>query len=685
MIDPYMRPMRMAISYVRWSSPEQRFGDSKRRQVQRTEEFCKENNLVLDRRLVDSASAYSGKHRRKDSPLSRFLEDLKAGKVPKGAVLIIESLDRLSRQAIPKALELFLGIIRSGVDIVTLIDTQWYSQESIGEVQNLLVSIIAMWRAWEDSRHKGERVGHAWESKREEALQSNAPMTSICPGWLKLSADGKRYEPIKERIKKVKLIFWLTVRGWGKQRIAKLFNRHNVTTWGLGKKAAKGWHHSYIDKILHNRSVLGEFLPHTTKADKIDNRHSTTIRRAVGAVLTNYFPRVISDAIFQKVQLRRTGPRGPIGRKIANLFQRLLKDGEYPQYTMCYKDHGDRWTYVQSDLRRVNPSEPIFSWPYQRLEELVLNYLVKLDWSGLTVEKNAEVRKLSDDLAVAEGTLQDLDKQVRRLVQLAKAAGGIKEAAQELEAIEKRRAELRGKVLSVRSEIAAKKGFSVEEGAGLVKQLAADHAKLESRLRLRNELRRYVQRVELFRTVPASLIKGLKLPSLKPGVRLEELLHSRCVRLLFSNGAERWIVDHGEKPGYGLRFDGAILPPLSTRSSTGILLVGECWKTSGPVSRCAATRSKWRNGKRNRMPGLLHRSPLNQKRNASSGGRNSIMDQAKTDRPIELALRVPLACGLGRSGTAGSSSPKRLNGSQSQRAHPRPATDGSRSRVMISL
>ena len=35
---------------------------------------------------------------------------------------------------------------------------------------------------------------------------------------------------------------------------------------------------------------------------------------------------------------------------------------------------------------------------------LVVNYLIKLDWSGLTVEKNAEVRRLSDDLALAEGS-----------------------------------------------------------------------------------------------------------------------------------------------------------------------------------------------------------------------------------------------------------------------------------------
>jgi len=267
MIDPYMRPLKMAISYVRWSTPQQLLGDSKRRQVEKTEKFCKENNLVLDKQLIDSGlSAYSGKHRREGSALSSFLKELEARKIPKGAVLIVESLDRLTRENIPVAMELFLGIIRMGVDIVTLIDKQWYSQETIGEVQNLLVSIIALWRAHEDSRHKADRVGEAWNDKRNQAIASNVPMTAVCPGWLKLRKDGKGYEPIPERAKKVRLIFWLTLRGWGSERIAKLFNRHKLPSWGVGKKAAQGWHVSYIKKILSNRAVLGEFLPHTTKA-----------------------------------------------------------------------------------------------------------------------------------------------------------------------------------------------------------------------------------------------------------------------------------------------------------------------------------------------------------------------------------------------------------------------------------
>jgi hypothetical protein len=37
--------------------------------------------------------------------------------------------DRLNRQDTTKALKLFLSILEAGVDIVTLVDRQWYSQE----------------------------------------------------------------------------------------------------------------------------------------------------------------------------------------------------------------------------------------------------------------------------------------------------------------------------------------------------------------------------------------------------------------------------------------------------------------------------------------------------------------------------------------------------------------------------
>src|ERR1700692_4962232 len=125
--------MKIAISYIRWSAPQQRLGDSKRRQLEKTEAFCQEHDLILDQRLVDDGkSAFKGKHRKKGTALSRFLDDVKAGRIPKGTILIVESLDRLSRETPTVALRRFLEILEFDIEIVTLIDRQWYSLKSLG-------------------------------------------------------------------------------------------------------------------------------------------------------------------------------------------------------------------------------------------------------------------------------------------------------------------------------------------------------------------------------------------------------------------------------------------------------------------------------------------------------------------------------------------------------------------------
>ena len=547
----------MAISYVRWSSAQQSLGDSKRRQVEQTEAFCREHKLILDQRLVDEGkSAYKGKHRQKGAALARFLEEVKAGNIPKGTVLIVESLDRLSRETVPVALRQFLEILEHDIEIVTLIDRQWYSQKSLGaDSAPLLMSIVYMMRAHDESRHKAERLAEVWQNKRKRAVESGLPMTSACPGWLRLRKDGKGFEVILERAKLVRLMFWLYNRGWSRQRIVALFNRHSVPTWGVGRKAAKGWHHSYIQKTINNRAVLGEFVPYSTRSGM-----GATQRRPAAAALKDYYPKIITASAFAKVQLRSTGPRGPIGPRVANLFQGLLRVGDHPEFTMYYKDHGDKegkWRYVCSDYRRMHPDEAQFSWNYNALERMILNYLCDLDWSILTVGKDAEVRRLRDDLAVMEAKLKRMDGEARGLVDLAKLASGIAEVADQLKVLEEKRSELRKQASRLRSELKAKQGFTAEDGARVLRQLAVDRGNVDNRYRLREAIRQYVRRIELFRSVPGQLTSDMRLPR-KKGVALEDMLHARCVRLVFVNSAERWIVDRPVP----MRFDGAKLPPV---------------------------------------------------------------------------------------------------------------------------
>src|SRR4051812_28631745 len=104
------RPMQpIAYSYVRFSSPEQAKGDSLRRQDDAAQEWCQRNNVRLDTSTSFrdlGKSAYLGEHRKNPDrhDLARFLKLVEDGKVPKGSFLIIENLDRLTREHIQPAL-----------------------------------------------------------------------------------------------------------------------------------------------------------------------------------------------------------------------------------------------------------------------------------------------------------------------------------------------------------------------------------------------------------------------------------------------------------------------------------------------------------------------------------------------------------------------------------------------------
>ncbi|MGI4953220.1 MAG: recombinase family protein [Janthinobacterium lividum] len=84
----------VAYSYLRFSTPEQAMGDSRRRQLSLAESYAKQNNLLLDKGLNFrdlGVSAFRGKNA-KDGGLRSFLDAVEHGLVPANSYLLIESL-----------------------------------------------------------------------------------------------------------------------------------------------------------------------------------------------------------------------------------------------------------------------------------------------------------------------------------------------------------------------------------------------------------------------------------------------------------------------------------------------------------------------------------------------------------------------------------------------------------------
>ncbi|HDZ2871267.1 TPA: recombinase family protein, partial [Klebsiella pneumoniae] len=156
--------MPKAISYIRFSSRIQASGDSTKRQNKYINEWLKNNpDYQLDEslRFQDlGISGYSGANA-KSGAFGEFLAAVESGVIEAGSVLLVESLDRVSRQDIDTARERLRKILLAGVDVVTLADNSWYKKESLNDPLSLIKAVLIMQRANEESATKSKRLRSA--------------------------------------------------------------------------------------------------------------------------------------------------------------------------------------------------------------------------------------------------------------------------------------------------------------------------------------------------------------------------------------------------------------------------------------------------------------------------------------------------------------------------------------------
>ncbi|HCH1592808.1 TPA: recombinase family protein [Vibrio parahaemolyticus] len=407
--------MKLAYSYVRFSSPEQAKGDSLRRQVSRAKEYCESNGLELaDLRLHDlGKSAYKGEHVHSGA-LGAFIEAVKRGEVSKGSCLIVESLDRLSRETVLVALPRFLDIINLGIDIVTLQDKRRYSKETLRDGQELLISLIVMIRAHEESDVKSQRLRCAHEAKRKAARQSKKPTGYRPPDWMTKTSEG--FELIEERVELVRRIFQLTIDGLGSIAIAKLLNSEQIPPWGRSKT---GWQTTYIKKLLRTRTVLGEYQPHKSVNGK---------REKDGEPIFGYYPPIIDPQTFRKAELAiRSRDRRPVSfrkKAVNNILTGLVRCkncGNTMHYVNKGRDTSKGGQYLVCSMARtgavVNGKKCSYSsMRYQVIEDAVLHIASVVSLDLTPPDNSQELRDLKNKLAVAESRRAELESALESLL-----------------------------------------------------------------------------------------------------------------------------------------------------------------------------------------------------------------------------------------------------------------------------
>lgn len=375
----------LAYSYIRMSSDIQSKGDSLRRQSEASEAYAAENNLELmrDFKLEDiGVSAFKGLNI-STGKLGHFLKAVEERLVPAGSYLLVESLDRLSRERPQTATALFLQILEAGVHIVTLADKRVYRSGS-NDFSDIIVSVVIMSRAFEESQTKSMRVSAAWQNKRNNA--SSRKLTRMAPAWLRLSDDRESFEVLEREAGLVRQIFAYADEGRGSNQIHRKLNVENVP---LITKA-KGWHESYITKILTNRAVIGEYQPHHYVAGK---------RVPSGDPILDYYPSIIDRDQFDRVQygrkVRRVRGAGRKGQRHVNLFSGVAKCG-YCGASMMVVDKGAKpkgGVYLRCDSARRGLQCKAGSWQLEHFETAFLFFVKELNLSTLLSSQNQQLER----------------------------------------------------------------------------------------------------------------------------------------------------------------------------------------------------------------------------------------------------------------------------------------------------
>lgn len=411
------RKMKRAFSYIRFSKPEQLKGDSLRRQLEWGVSVCERFTWFLDESLAPD-QGYSGFHGINTAcgSLGLFLVSIKEGKVLPGDILLLESIDRLTREGLDEGRELVRSILKAGVEIYTREPERHYTKADLNNIGSLIELMVYLERAYNESKTKSMR-GLDWWKKQRAGLTEKKPIHLNVPGWLRLSADKSRFEKKPEAVKAVKLIYKLAGQGLGINPITAKLNRDGVPVIGRGKV----WVRSYVAKILSDRAVLGEYQPCKTGPRIVGEKLMKSRKRIPdGEIITNYFPPIISEEEWYQVRHgakeRGRSQRGRKGAEGGCIFRGLIVDARDGLPMQLCRTGNQRVPnarcLVSSGARNGLPGSQYLPFPYQPIEDAFLELVRELKTSDVIGDQDQDNKE--EEIASLSGRLEEINHNITR-------------------------------------------------------------------------------------------------------------------------------------------------------------------------------------------------------------------------------------------------------------------------------
>lgn len=397
----------MAYSYVRFSHGRQKNGDSLRRQLTASREYADKHGLNLQELTYQDLglSAFRGANIERGA-LAAFIKAVEDGSIRPGSYLLVENFDRLSRAEVHVALQLLLRLVGAGIVVVTLMDGKVWNEQTVADTPNLLVTIIVMGRAHDESLRRSSRIRDVHQAKRD---RRDPAIFGQGPAWVSRKPDGSGWDLKPGMAESIRRVFELSIQGVGSTAIAR---QANAEGWVAPAKVAR-WNTTLPNKLLRNRAVLGEYEPNVIVGSK---------RVSTGEVWTDYYPRIVDEDVFLKAQAAAHNRRNLPNRRDAgyhNVLQGLAFCGHCGQTLLRKRKSGQKNAqgYAQYICSAKNCGEKQCPTANARdLEQRLLPNLVR-NAAG-EVARTDRLAALRDQLDVKEAEHREAKKAAERILTL---------------------------------------------------------------------------------------------------------------------------------------------------------------------------------------------------------------------------------------------------------------------------
>lgn len=288
-----------------------------------------EHNLPIAQETYQDLgkSAYKGEHLQNE--LGLFLLAVKNHIVAEGSILVVYSLDRLSRLEIGHAKQTYYDLTNNGVSVYAIVDNHLYRAHNAADD---IIATITFERAHNESKNKSRRAIDAAKQALKRWNETEEPQKNLgrTPFWIDQPTNS--FNVNAEGVKKA---IEMRIAGFGDLKIKQYLDanfEYKPTRLKGRVKRINTWDYVAISQLWGKRSLFGE---------------KTYTIEGIEHVLENYYPALIDENTFCKLQIQKAKKQGrdTSSGKIS-LLRSLSRCGVCGGAMVFMDKGGDRVSYV---------------------------------------------------------------------------------------------------------------------------------------------------------------------------------------------------------------------------------------------------------------------------------------------------------------------------------------------------